>query len=185
VQQLFDRCVTGDGQAWRELHRTYYPTACRFLTRMGLEGADLDDACQDVFVQVFRYLPRFQGRSDFQTWLYRLCLSQAARLQRTRKLQTALGRLWGRARQAASAATGQAWTEPMATLRVQQVLNRMKPLHREVFVLFMLEDLDGDQIAHILECPAATIRRRLHYARQEFETMLCEGGGRNGKGTSP
>jgi DNA-directed RNA polymerase specialized sigma24 family protein len=54
VRQLFDRCVTGDGQARRDLHRTYYPVACRFLTRMGVTGADQEDSCQEVFVQVFR-----------------------------------------------------------------------------------------------------------------------------------
>jgi RNA polymerase sigma-70 factor (ECF subfamily) len=148
---------------------------------MGLEGADLDDVCQDVFVQIFKYLPRFQGRSDFQTWLYRLCLSQSARLHRTRKLQTALGWIWGRAREAGSA--GHVFSEDMATRRVQEILGRMKPLHREVFVLFELEDLEGDEIARILDCPAATIRRRLHYARQEFEALLCGDG--HGKGKAP
>jgi hypothetical protein len=35
VRQLVDRCATGEGQAWRDLHRAYYPTACRFPAHMG------------------------------------------------------------------------------------------------------------------------------------------------------
>jgi DNA-directed RNA polymerase specialized sigma24 family protein len=55
---------------------------------------------------------------------------------------------------------------------VRQVLEQMKPMHKEVFVLFELEGVDGQEIARILDCRPATVRRRLHYARQEFETLL-------------
>jgi RNA polymerase sigma-70 factor, ECF subfamily len=176
VRQLFDRCATGEGQAWRELHRTYYPTACRFLAHMGLDGADLDDACQEVFVQVFRYLARFEHRADFQTWLYKLCLSQASRVRRRRKLQQALAFILGRAGGPRAPSVGHDWSEAMVAKRVQQTLEKMNPLHREVFVLFELEGVEGDEIARVLDCPAATVRRRLHYARQEFEQLLCAGG---------
>jgi len=182
VRQLFDRCVTGEGQAWHELHRSYYPTVRRFLIHLGVGDADLDDACQEVFVQVFRYLGRFEHRADFQTWLYKLCVTQANRLRRRRKLQQALGWLLGRERHGDS---GHAWTEAMAAERVRAALDRMKPLHRQVFVLFELEGVDGDEIARILGCPAATVRRRLHYAREEFEALLWAGSGPGGKGGIP
>ena len=155
VRQLFDRRATGEGQAWRDLHRTYHPTACRFLVHMGVAGDELEDACQEVFVQVFRYLARFQHRADFQTWLYKLCLSQASRLRRRRKLQQALGWVIGRESAAHATSAGHDWTEAMAAERVRQALDKMKPIHREVFVLFELEGVDGDEIARVLGCPAA------------------------------
>ena len=180
MHQLFDRCLTGDVHAWRDLHRTYYPTVCRFLCHLGIGGADLGDACQEVFVQVFRYLSRFEHRSDFRTWLYKLCLTQATRLRRRRRLQQALGWMVGWSTESTS--SSQSWTEAMAAERVRAALDKMKPLHRQVFVLFELEGVDGDAIARILDCPAATVRRRLHYARQEFEALLS---GSDGKGGSP
>lgn len=181
MQQLFDRCVSGEGQAWRDLHRTYHPVAYRFLARMGVTGADLDDACQEVFVQVFRYLARFEHRSDFQTWLYKLCLSQSGRVRRRRKLQQALAWVLGQGSSARTA--GQEWSNEMTGERVRQALERMKPMHRQVFVLFELEGVDGADIARVLDCPATTVRRRLHYARLEFEQLL--GIGPAGKRRSP
>ena len=53
------------------------------------------------------------------------------------------------------------------------MLGRMKAIHRDVFVLFELEGVEGDEVARILGCPPATVRRRLHYARTEFEALLC------------
>jgi RNA polymerase sigma-70 factor, ECF subfamily len=151
---------------------------------MGVGGGDLDDACQEVFVQVFRYLARFEHRAEFQTWLYKLCLTQAARLRRRRKLQQALGWLLHQGRADASA-VGHAWSEATAGERVRRALDRMKPMHREVFVLFELEGVEGGEMARILGCPATTVRRRLHYARLEFEQLLCVGPGPCGKGKAP
>jgi RNA polymerase sigma-70 factor (ECF subfamily) len=172
LRPLITRCVLGEDQAWRDLHRNYYPVASRFLRRMGISASELDDACQEVFVQVFRYLARFEQRADFGTWLYKLCLSQASRVRRRRRVHEALDWLLGRDSALRGAAAQPEWSDSMVVERVRQVLEQMKPLHKEVFVLFEFEGIGGEEIARILRCPPATVRRRLHYARQEFETLL-------------
>jgi RNA polymerase sigma-70 factor (ECF subfamily) len=170
TQQVVDRCVVGDEQAWRDLHRGYYAVAASFLRRMGIPAADLDDACQEVFLQVFRYLARFERRAEFQTWLYKLCLSQANRSRRRQRMRQALE--WVLRHTAAAPAAAPGPDEATGERRVAHVLGRMKASHREVFVLFELEGLPGEHVARILGCPPATVRRRLHYARAEFETLL-------------
>jgi RNA polymerase sigma-70 factor (ECF subfamily) len=69
----------------------------------------------------------------------------------------------------------------MTAQRVKLALDQMKPTHKEVFVLFELEGIEGEEIARILRCPHATVRRRLHYARQEFETLLRAEDAEDGK----
>ena len=69
----------------------------------------------------------------------------------------------------------------MTAQRVKQALDQMKPTHKEVFVLFEFEGIEGDKIARFLHCPPATVRRRLHYARQEFETLLRTEAAEDGK----
>jgi RNA polymerase sigma-70 factor, ECF subfamily len=171
-QPLIARCILGEDQAWRDLHREYYPVASRFLRRMGISASEMDDACQEVFVQVFRYLARFEQRADFRTWLYKLCLSQASRIRRRRRVHAALDWLFGRDPALRAAAVEPEWSASMTAQQVKQALDQMKPTHKEVFVLFEFEGIEGDKIARLLHCPAATVRRRLHYARQEFQTLL-------------
>jgi RNA polymerase sigma-70 factor, ECF subfamily len=172
TQDIIDRCMVGDERAWRELHRSYHALVACFLRRMGLSSAELDDACQEVFVQVFRYVARFERRAEFETWLYKLCLSQAHRSRRRGRLRQALDWLAGNEAKVHPPTGHPGWSEAETAQRVAEVLGRMKPIHREVFVLFELEGVEGDRIAHILGCPPATVRRRLHYARAEFEALL-------------
>jgi len=179
-EPLITRCVSGEDQAWRDLHRDYYPAASRFLRRMGVAASEVDDACQEVFVQVFRYLARFEQRADFQTWLYKLCLSQASRIRRRQRVHQALDWLLGRAASGEQTAGGE-WSDSTVVERVKLALDQMKPLHKEVFVLFEFEGIEGEEIARILRCPPATVRRRLHYARQEFEILLCAESAQDGK----
>jgi RNA polymerase sigma-70 factor (ECF subfamily) len=166
---LVDRCIEGDAQAWRALHRDFQPQAARFLRRLGVPAGEADDLCQEVFIQVFRYLPRFEGRADFRTWLFKLCISQANRRRRAR-------RWFGLRRPEEPPAVAAAeWSTEQMARRAQQALDRMKPLHRQAFVLFELEGLSGEEIGRILRCRVSTVWRRLSYARKEFESWIEEG----------
>jgi RNA polymerase sigma-70 factor (ECF subfamily) len=175
AQTLWSRCIGGQPQAWRALHAQYYPVAHAFLRRLGVRPPDVEDVCQEVFVQVFRYLARFEERADFKTWLYKLCISQAGRARRRAALAGALRRVLGRPGMSATLADPQEWAEGETQRRVQRALAAMKPISRTVFTLYELEGLSGEEIARVTDLPLGTIRRRLHHARQEFSALIGEG----------
>jgi RNA polymerase sigma-70 factor (ECF subfamily) len=55
-----------------------------------------------------------------------------------------------------------------ATRRVERILARMSLKKREVFALFELQGLAGEEIAQLLEIPLDTVWSRLSHARLEF-----------------
>src|SRR4051812_44916388 len=79
---LLQRCRSRDADAWRVLHRSYGPMVRSFLCRLGVEPANLEDACQEVFVSVVRYLPTFRGEATLKTWIFRLCATEARQARR-------------------------------------------------------------------------------------------------------
>jgi RNA polymerase sigma-70 factor (ECF subfamily) len=168
---VIQRCVAGEDAAWRELHRELYPRAVSFLRQMGVYDPELDDVCQDVFVQVFRYLGRFQRRSELTTWLYKICVSQASRLRRRQKVARTLSAVFG-AREASVAQASVEMPEGDLARRMLTAVAQLSPPHREVFVLYELQGLRGEQIAAIVACPLATVWSRLHYARLEFHRAV-------------
>jgi RNA polymerase sigma-70 factor, ECF subfamily len=164
-------CIDGDAGAWRQLHRQYYPVAAAFLRKLGVDERDLDDTCQEVFLQMFRYLPRFRGEANPKTWLYRLCITQARRSRLRHRIARAVESVLKRAPEE-SLVSAPSFCERSAQRRIQAALTRLSDKERSVFVLYEMEGVPGRQIAEIVGCKEATLWRRLHYARQIFRSAL-------------
>ncbi|MDF3067766.1 MAG: polymerase sigma factor RpoE [Polyangiaceae bacterium] len=163
---LLLECARGNHEAWRSLHIRYYPVTVAFLRKLGVREPDLEDASQEVFLQMHRYLPRFRGNSQLKTWLYRLCITQARHVRRRRRLTETL-RSW------LSGATDTAkvsseFCEDSARRRIEAALERLNENERLALVLFDMEGLSGKQVAETLRCKEATLWRRLHDARKKF-----------------
>jgi RNA polymerase sigma-70 factor (ECF subfamily) len=169
--RLIGDCAGGDVQAWRKLHRKYYPIAIAFLRKLGVRERDLEDAAQEVFLQVHKYLPRFRGEAELSTWLYRLCITQARHARRRARVTEALLRVLA-LQPSEAMISGPSFSEDVARRRIEQALSTLSETERSVFVLYEMEGLPGKQIAEIVKCPEATVWRRLHYARQTFRRAL-------------
>ncbi|MCW3004393.1 MAG: sigma-70 family polymerase sigma factor [Conexibacter sp.] len=76
-QELVDRARAGDEDAYAVLVRRYSPALMR-LARMYVPTAALaEDVVQETWIAVLRGLERFEGRSSFKTWLFRILVNRA------------------------------------------------------------------------------------------------------------
>lgn len=164
-------CLRGNHEAWRSLHFRYYPVTIAFLRKFGVKESDLEDAAQEVFLQMHRYLPRFRGNAELKTWLYRLCITQARHLRRRRRLSDAL-RSWFSLRPDSVRVSSPEFSEESAGRRIRLALDSLSEDDRLAVVLYEMEGLAGKQVAEILRCTEATLWRRLHYARKKFVAAL-------------
>lgn len=174
-------CRAGDGAAWRALYERFLPLVYRVACRMGVADSDLPDLCQEVFFRVHRGLDSFRGDAQLSTWLYSIVLREVSRLRRHRAVGKALLALLGR--QPRPAAADPAASRLEVAWELERLLGRMKPKHREVFVLFELEELSLDEIAAALGCPLETVRSRLRHARADFARRQRQGALAAGGGT--
>jgi RNA polymerase sigma-70 factor (ECF subfamily) len=167
---LTRKCVEGDQNAWGALHRHYFPTALSFLRRLGVKEGDLEDASQEVFLQMFRYLPTFRAESELRTWFYQLCITQARQTRRTYSVRAMLDKILARSGKIFVSDVGP--SEHAAELRIQAALSKLSEPERVVFVLYELDGLSGKEIAAIVGDKENTVWRRLHYARKNFRIAL-------------
>lgn len=168
---LIRRCVDGELLAWRQLHREYYPIAQSFLRRMGLPVDELEDVCQEVFLQLFRSLGGFRGESSLKTFLYRVCLTHATRQRRRTRLVAQVRHLLALEPKSTCTCPGEV-SEATLHERLEVGLSNLGVGHRAAFVLFEFDGLGGKAIAQILGCPEATVWRRLHEARDTVRRAI-------------
>ncbi|HEX4405721.1 MAG TPA: sigma-70 family RNA polymerase sigma factor [Polyangia bacterium] len=167
--ELVARCRRGDHVAWRMLHDRHASTVYRFLSALGVPPEEREDACQDVFIAVYRSLDRFRGAARLSTWIYRIAARGAGRAMRKRRVQSLLSTLLMREPAPPPDPDPSERSARLATL--DTLLNRLSPKKRLVLVLFEIEELPVDEISKIAGCPENTVWSRLHHARTELTTM--------------
>jgi len=62
------------------------------------------------------------------------------------------------------------------TLLRHEALNDLEPKHREVLVLYFLEDFSLAEIAVVVGCSEGTVKSRIHYAKRRMKEILAGGG---------
>ena len=166
--ELVLRCQQGERDAQAEFYRRYREDVARTLHRVLGPSADIEDALQDVFIEVFRSIERFRGRSKVTTWLYRVCVNVA--LQQLRRIKRRPeGYISEPQRELPSHETPlRALERKDASRIVYDVLDTIAPKKRIVFILNEIMGMNAKEIAAIVDANVLTVRTRLHYARREF-----------------
>jgi RNA polymerase sigma-70 factor, ECF subfamily len=77
--ELIRRARAGDQDAFAELVMMHADRVYAALRRFGLDADEADEVAQEVFVRAWRGLARFEERSQFSTWLYRIAFNEAQR----------------------------------------------------------------------------------------------------------
>jgi RNA polymerase sigma-70 factor, ECF subfamily len=130
-------------------------------------------------VAVVRGLPRFDGRSQFSTWVYRVAVNASLDelRRRRRRPEPGLeddGRAGGVSVMAELAGTEQLDPETSADrLDVDAAVRRLSPEFRAAVVLRDLCGLDYAEIADVLGVPPGTVRSRIARGRAALVPMLA------------
>lgn len=166
VANLVKAARSGCDEALRGLYDECHVVIHRLLVRM-VGTQDAADLTQAVFVQAFRRLDRFSGRSNVQTWLYRLAVNEA--LQHLRKK----GRDRSRPLEREPSQRGQEHTERIEQQELlERALAMLDPQLRTTFLLREIEELSYEEIAEVADIPAGTVGSRLTRARKELREHL-------------
>jgi RNA polymerase sigma-70 factor (ECF subfamily) len=155
------------------IYGDYADFAWRTLRRMGVPEEDLADAMQDVFLTVHRTLGGFAGRSSVSTWLFTLCRSAARdrRLRAHRRYEVSSDATSDEVDLRADVHRAAEHGERVALL--ESILATMSPAERNVFVLFEIEGLTGEDISAALSVPLGTVYSRLAQARAVLRQALA------------
>jgi RNA polymerase sigma-70 factor (ECF subfamily) len=139
---------------------------------------DAEDAVQDAFFKVWRYLDRFERRSSFSTWIHRIVMNASLDLLRRQSCrpETHADVEDGGERPALEPAhdlTPERHLEEAQTgALVRSAVATLSPAHRQALTLREFEDHSYEEIARVSQCPIGTVMSRLHHARRRVAEEL-------------
>lgn len=179
-QALLRKAMAGEEGALEVLFarhsRALFQTALRLLGN----PEDAEDALQEAMLSAYRNLPRFEGRSQFSTWMTRIVINAALMRRRSKRAHPAVSlddSGEDKTPMAERFADGhpspeQLYASAELSARVKENLQTLSPLLRNAFELRELEGLSADEAAKALGVSRNTLKARLWRARQQLAERL-------------
>jgi len=172
------RARTGDSDAFRSLVERHSRNVFRLAFRMTGNENDAEDIVQETFLKAYKQLNRYESRSSFGTWLFRIAANCSLDLIRSRKHRQEVAMVDdeerdtlaivrspapGPDRLAVSKEVGRRVTEAMAELSAQE---------RTAFVLRHFEGLSIEQISSMLGVGGNAAKHSIFRAVQKLRRVL-------------
>jgi RNA polymerase sigma factor (sigma-70 family) len=168
--ELLEAWRAGDNAAGKQLFERHFDSIFGFFETKC--SSDADDLVQSTFLACLKAKTHFRAESSFRTYLFTIARNELYHLLRTRqrkdaKLDFELSSI--------AEIVSTPGTKLARNQEHQQLVTRMQMLPVEQQMLLELhywEDLDIAALAEIFESPAATIRTRLHRARNALRDLI-------------
>lgn len=175
-EALISRFVNGRRSALERLARRYEQPLLGLAVGLLNGREDLArDAIQETWVRVIRFAERFEGKSSFKTWIYRIAINQCRSVASTNERQR-----WAADQDGIDMNTRSSDPPPDARAdiaerndRLRRAVDQLGPDKREIVLLCYHRGLTHEEAAEILDIPLGTLKSRLNAALKELRARLA------------
>ena len=173
-RQLILRLQSGDRTALGTLYKRYKDLVYRTALATTHHRRAAEDILQECFMRLYTYAGSIDPERPLKPWLYRVTLNLvydwSADQHWTQPIADILE--WFTDLPATFPAPDRQTEEKEIIHLVREVVAELPTPHRNVVVLYYLENLPLEEISQILEVPEGTIKSRLFYARERLRASL-------------
>lgn len=178
--ELVDGLLCGDESCFLEIIQRYTHKVYNLAIRITRNVEDAEEILQDVFVTVYRKLDRFEGKSAFSSWLYRITVNTAFMKLRKRKQSAAISledvsanikETWvGRRSEEADVDFISSRHELRALL--EEAISKLPEEYRLIFIMRDMDGLSNQEVGEILDLSVPAVKSRLHRSRLMLRKRL-------------
>jgi RNA polymerase sigma-70 factor (ECF subfamily) len=167
---LMGRIAAEEVAAFEALYRLYYPRLLRFLLCMTRRPALAEEILDDTMLVAWRKAHTFDASSKVSTWLFAIAYRQA--LKALRRVDCVLA--FDEKEMDSSSQADPADELQLMQLhsRINDALGALPAMHRTVIVLTYYHGHSCRETAEIMDCPVATVKTRMFYARRQLKALL-------------
>jgi RNA polymerase sigma-70 factor, ECF subfamily len=173
-EELVERTLTGQAEAFRELYDRFYSRAYRLAYGMSGRHDLAEDLAQEIFMRAYQKLDKYERRSSFATWFYRLAVNHILNSRNREKNKhhesTDTESVLPVADTSKPADAGVLRQQIQA--QINRALLSLKPKMRIIVILKDIEGLNIAEIAERLNCSKGTVASRLFRARDLLAQKL-------------
>ena len=171
--QVIQKILAGEKRAYSQLVDRHKDRAMALAVRMLKNRQDAEEALQDAFIRAFNALPRFEWKSSFSTWFYRIVYNVCATAL-SKKGNSQHVSLDGEEDREALKLPSEIELPDIEFESnefrqiVHEEINKLQHVYASVLTLFFIQEMSYEEIVQTSDLPLGTVKNRLFRAR----TML-------------
>ncbi|MFO7891909.1 MAG: sigma-70 family RNA polymerase sigma factor [bacterium] len=168
---LIPRAQKGDKQAFKQIVNMYQHRVLKVAHSLVGNSHDAHDVTQEVFIRLYRFLPRFNHNKRFFTWLYRIIVNASYDfLKKENRFRTVpLDHI---SETNYSMNNPQTMHQKEIKGKIYELLEALTTLQKTAFILRDVEGFSCKETAKIMKSSSGTIRSHLSYARARLRKLL-------------
>jgi len=172
-RELIASCLNGRMEDFRMIVERFSAPAMALAINMLGNRDDAEDACQELFIQVYRNLRSYDPNKSFKNWLYtilyRRCLDRLRKRRRMVDLEKRMSLETPLVTPANPGHSGPASGLPSG------LLEGLKAKEKTALCLWANEGYSAREISEVLGCASSTARVYLFQARKKIKKSLEQG----------
>lgn len=164
------RARNGDVAAFEGLYRDHVGRVYGLCLRMTGNPATAEDLTQDTFVNAWRSLPGYEGRSRFSSWLHRIAVNAVLAQRRAPLGRNEVSMTDDEGGTMDFAADQQ--LDDTTPIDLERAIAALPPGARDIMVLHGIYGYSHEEAAGMLDLAVGTCKAQLHRARQLMRARL-------------
>jgi RNA polymerase sigma-70 factor (ECF subfamily) len=173
--ELLERIASGEQEAMHHFYERFSLRLRHFLqSRLHGDRALVEDALQEVFLNIWRSAGSFRNQSSVATWVFQIAYHQALRSRRRQDASEKWNQSATDERSHLSRETVSLENAVIDRIMLATALRRLSDKHRDVLELVFYYGFAPDEVATILAVAPGTVKSRISYARRALLQLLNE-----------
>lgn len=167
-EELVDRVKNGDKDAYRQLVERYEAFVFTTIVRMVKQRQLAEDLAQETFLQAYRSLPGFDGRSRFSTWLYRIVHNKVIDWSRSKAKKQQSAELELQDVYPSDRSPEDEVVKRDTSNRLRQLMYELPEHYRDVLTMHFEREMSLREIAEQLNVPHKTVQTRIVRGKKQL-----------------
>ncbi|HFK1452962.1 MULTISPECIES: sigma-70 family RNA polymerase sigma factor [Bacillus cereus group] len=165
---LIKLTLSGNKEAYSELYdvtiHEVYKTA-HFLID---DKADVDDVVQEIYIQLYESLRKYDSEKPFRPWLIGLAIKQIHSCRRKRWMRLRIIKKAEEQRKPVQIDFSNDVISKISNQKLIELIHKLPYKLKQVIILRYLHDYSQEEVAQILHIPIGTVKSRIHAALKKL-----------------
>lgn len=187
-KEIIEQIIQGDSDLYRLIIDKYKNKVFGIIYSFCGQTCDCEDIAQNVFIKIFKALPKFKFESEFSTWMYRIVINEAITVSKRNKHDTVPLDINNSDDEEHSniidfLKSDDDTEESLIKKEIQENLHKalaqLKDNYRTVLTLRDIEDYSYEEIAKMLNVSTDNVKIWIFRARAKLKEIILKGGQEN------